>query len=459
MTRKIVVIGMGYVGIPVAALFADVASFMVFGVQRRSKRSGWKIDWLNKGRNPIGGDEPVLSDLIVRVVKKGTFKVVEDIATCKDAEAVLIDVQTPTDANKMPNYDSLREVSSEVGRHIQPGTLVVVESTVAPGTTENFVRPLLEKASSMKAGRDFYLAFSYERVMVGRLIKNIVELPRIVGGVNAESTKRAIELYGHIVKAKLCPTDILTAEVAKVVENTYRDVNVAFANEMAFICESLGVDVFKVRELVNTLPNDPSNPASNPIRNMHLPGVGTGGHCLPKDPWLLKYGLDTYGRFKFFPKIVVDSRETNDAMPLHVVDLLEDALAEHGKKLKGAKVAILGVAFLENSDDTRNTPSATLYAELKKRGAKPVLHDPVVRDFELPFSSDLGKTLEGADAVVLSTKHKEYLKLDLKELQKKLATPVLVDGRNAFSWESATEAGLTYRGVGKGRREERLKKN
>jgi UDP-N-acetyl-D-mannosaminuronic acid dehydrogenase len=384
-------------------------------------------------------------------VKKGTFKVVDDISTCKDAEAVLIDVQTPTDANRDPNYDSLREVSAEIGKCLKHGTLVIVESTVAPGTTENLVKPILEKASGLKAGKDFCLAFCYERVMVGRLIKNIVDLPRVVGGINGASTERAMELYSHIVKAKLCPTDILTAEVAKVVENTYRDVNIAFANEMALVCESLGVDVFKVRELVNTLPNDPKNPASNPVRNMHFPGAGTGGHCLPKDPWLLKYGLDTYGKFKFFPKIIVDSRETNDFMPVHVVDLVEDALAEHGKKLKGAKVAILGVAFLENSDDTRNTPSATIYAELKKRGAKPVLHDPIVRDFDLPFTSDLDEVLTSADAVVLSTKHKVYLNLNLGEMRRKLATPVLVDGRNAFTMEAATKAGLTYRGVGKGK--------
>ena len=452
MVRKVVVVGMGYVGIPVAALFADVPGFTVVGVQRRSKRSGWKIDWLNEGKNPIGGDEPGLSDLIARVVKKGTFKVVDDISTCKDAEVVLIDVQTPTDANRVPNYDSLREVSVEVGKRLKRGTLVVVESTVAPGTTENLLKPILEKASGLKAGKDFCLAFCYERVMVGRLIKNIVDLPRVVGGINGESTERAMELYGHIVKAKLCPTDVLTAEVAKVVENTYRDVNIAFANEMALVCESLGVDVFKVRELVNTLPNDPKNPASNPVRNMHFPGAGTGGHCLPKDPWLLKYGLDTYGKFKFLPKIIVDSRETNDFMPVHVVDLVEDALAEHGKKLKGAKVAILGVAFLENSDDTRNTPSATIYAELKKRGAKPVLHDPIVRDFDLPFTRDLDEVLTSADAVVLSTKHKVYLSLDLGEMRRKLATPVLVDGRNAFTMEAATMAGLTYRGVGKGKR-------
>jgi UDP-N-acetyl-D-mannosaminuronic acid dehydrogenase len=449
MVKKVVVIGMGYVGIPVATLFANVEGFTVVGVQRRSKRSGWKIDWLNEGKNPIGGDEPGLSELIARVVKKGTFRVVEDISTCKDADAILIDVQTPVDENRLPNHESLEEVSTDAGKHMRRGALVVVESTVAPGTTDNVVKPLLEKSSGMKAGKDFFLAFCYERVMVGRLIRNIVDLPRVVGGINQESTERAMELYEHIVKAKLCPTNALTAEVAKVVENTYRDVNIAFANEVGLICESLGVDAYKVRELVNTLPNDPANPASNPIRNMHYPGAGVGGHCLPKDQWLLKYGLDKYGKFKFLPKVIVSSRELNDSMPKHVVDLVENALAEHGKKLKGAKVAILGVAFIENSDDTRNTPSATLFAELKKRGAKPVLHDPVVRNFDLPFTNDLDKALTDANAVILSTKHKEYLKLDLSKLKKKLATPVLIDGRNAFTEDAAIRAGLTYRGVGK----------
>jgi UDP-N-acetyl-D-mannosaminuronic acid dehydrogenase len=239
--------------------------------------------------------------------------------------------------------------------------------------------------------------------------------------------------------------------VAKVVENTYRDVNVAFANEVGLICESLGVDAYRVRELVNTLPNDPKNPASNPVRKMHYPGASVEGHCLLKDPWLLKYGLDAYGGNKFSPKVLLSSRERNEPMLNHTIDLVEDALAERSRKIKGAKVAILGVAFIENSDDTRETASAILYSELKKRVARPVLHDPTVRRFDLSFANDLNEVLTGADAVILATKHKEYLKLDLGTLKRKLATPVLVDGRNAFAEEDAIKAGLTYRGVGKGR--------
>lgn len=449
MTMKVVVIGMGYVGIPAAALFADVEGFQVTGVQRRSERSGWKIDWLNQGRNPIGGDEPGLEELLQRVHKKGTFRVSEDYSVVKEADAVLIDVQTPTDEEHIPRYESLRDVSGTISKLIKPGALVVIESTVAPGTTEHMVRPILEEGSGMKAGKDFFLAFSYERVMVGRLLKNITDLPRIIGGIDQKSTELAMKLYGHIVKGGLHPTDSLTAEVSKVVENTYRDVNIAFANEVAIACESLGVDVFRVRELVNTLPNDPSNPSTNPVRNMHFPGAGVGGHCLPKDPWLFKYGLDTYGKFAFTPKIIVESRLLNDWMPVHIVDMLEEALKEKGRKLEGAKIAILGVAFLENSDDTRNSPSKTFYDELLKRGAQPMMHDHLVREFERPFTNDLEKTIEGSDAIILAVKHSIYRDLDFSKLKATVRTPLLIDGRNFYSREKIEKYGFTYRGIGK----------
>jgi UDP-N-acetyl-D-mannosaminuronic acid dehydrogenase len=451
MIRKIVVIGMGYVGIPAAALFADVEGFTVVGIQRRSKRSGWKIDLLNEGKNPIGGDEPGLSELIERVVKKGTFRVTDDFSECKDADVILIDVQTPTDEKGTPHYESLKEVSKKVGKFMQKGSMVIIESTVAPGTTNYIVKPILEENSSMNAGRDFSLVFSYERVMVGRLLKNLIYLPRIVGGIDEESTKRGVELYKNIVKEKIYPTDALTAEIAKVVENTYRDVNIAFANEVALICESLGVDAFKVRELVNTLPNDPSNPSANPVRNMLFPGAGVGGHCLPKDPWLLKYGADTYGKFKVEPNVIIKSREINSWMPVHTVNLIEEGLNQAGKEIKDSKIAILGVAFLENSDDTRNTPAKDLYDILEKKGAKPILHDPYVRDFELPFTKAIDEAIDNSDAIVTVTKHKDYYNLDFNNIKNKMRTKVIVDGRNMFNKTKCEGLGFIYKGVGKPR--------
>ena len=449
MSNKLIVVGMGYVGIPAAALFANVDSFNVVGIQRRSKRSGWKIDWLNDGRNPIGGEEPGLSELINNVVKKGKFRVTDDFSECRDADVILIDVQTPTDEKGVPRYTSLKEVSHKIGQVMPKDVLIIIESTVAPGTTENIVKPILEQKSGMKAGKDFFLAFSYERVMVGRLIYNMTKLPRIVGGIDEKSTKKAMDLYKNIVDASLHPTDSLTAEVSKVVENTYRDVNIAFANEVALLCESLGIDVFKVRELVNTLPNDPSNPSANPVRNMHFAGAGVGGHCLPKDPWLLKYGVDTYGKFKVTPHIIIKSRELNLWMPTHVVELLEQALDLAKKNLKDAKIAILGVAFLENSDDTRNTPSKPLYDLLIKKGANPVLHDPYVRDFDLPFTKDFNKAVKDADAIIIATKHKEYCNLDLNAIKNMMNIPVLIDGRNAYQKEECEKLGFIFKGVGK----------
>ncbi|MFX0060843.1 MAG: nucleotide sugar dehydrogenase [Candidatus Hermodarchaeota archaeon] len=445
MTRKIAVIGMGYVGIPAAALFADVDGFEVIGIQRRSKRSGWKIEYLNEGKCPIGGDEPGLPELIHRtVIEKKTFHVTDDISIIRMVDTVLIDVQTPTDENHQPKYLSLREVSMSVGKYMQPGTLVVIESTVAPGTTENIVQPILEQESGLKAGKDFYLAFAYERVMVGRLIHNIVNYPRIIGGINNESTQRAVNLYRHITNEKLYPTTALTAEVAKVTENTYRDINVAFANEVALICESLGVNVYEVRSLVNTLPF-----RSNAYRDMHIPGAGVGGHCLPKDPWLLKYGVDTYGEIPVELRMIPSARWVNSYMPQHMMELIIQGLKEAKIPIQGAKICLLGLAFLENSDDTRNTPTDPLYRALKTKGLQPVIHDHLVREYELPFKKSLEEALQGASAVALITKHKEYYELSPKFLAQYLKHKIIVDGRDVYKRKEFEQAGFVFKAVGK----------
>jgi len=452
----IVVIGMGYVGIPCAALFADIPGFRVTGVQRRSLHSGWKIDCLNSGQNPFKGDEPGLSELIRRVVlEKQTFRVTDSMAVCRYADVILIDVQTPVDRNKLPQYESLLEVAAGAGRHIKRGVLVVIESTVAPGTTQHVVQPILEKESGMKAGQDFWLAFSYERVMPGKLLEYLVTFPRVVGGINAESTHLAVQLYCHIVKKEITPTDCLTAEVAKTVENTYRDVNIAFANEMALVCESLGVDVFEVRELVNARPD----------RHMHVPGAGVGGHCLPKDPWLLNHGVNSYGYKVAKSELLAAARRINDSMPLHMAELVQEALAEAGQPLTGARVAVLGVAYLENSDDTRNSPALPLIQALRDSGAIVIAHDPYVRreDFDalglaitpggnaLAYTQDLTQALQDADCAVIVTKHRGYLGPELLQSAQAMRMRILVDGRGCIEEQACAGAGITYYGLGRRR--------
>ncbi len=442
MVTKIAVIGMGYVGIPCAALLADVDGFQVTGLQRKSKRSGWKIDYLNSGKSPFEGDEPGLDDLIARVVAKGSFKVTDDVDVLSDSDVILIDVQTPTDEQHIPQYHSLKEVSEQIGQRIKKGTLVVVESTVAPGTTQNVVQKIIEEHSGFKSGEDFDLAFAYERVMPGKLINNIVNLPRIVGGITPRGAERAVEIYSKIVKANVHTTDVLTAEISKTIENSYRDVNIAFVNEMALVCESLGVNVYEIIDLINELPS----------RNLHIPGAGVGGHCLPKDTWLLRFGLNEYGTHKMEPRFITLAREINNHMPIHMALLVEDALNSKGLAIHNTNVTILGAAYLENSDDTRNTPAATLVSVLESKGAKITIHDPHVKEWEFgthKIGQDLNKAVQDADCLALVTRHREYIELDFESLKGLMRTPVIVDGRNVFDEDDLTSKGFEYRAIGK----------
>ena len=440
---KIAVVGMGYVGIPAAALLADVPGFDVTGIQRQSQRSGWKIEVLNSGRSPIEGDEPGLDELIARVVKNGTFRVTDDFSVLRGMDVILIDVQTPTDsADHTPTYLSLKEVSRRVGEFMKKGVLVIIESTVAPGTTQNVVQPILERKSEMKAGRDFHLAYSYERVMPGKLIEYIQNLPRIVGGVNKKSEEMAVRLYQTIVKERIYSTDILSAETSKTMENAYRDVNIAFANEMALICENLGVNVYEIRELIN----------SRSERHMHLPGSGVGGHCLPKDTWLLRYGLQRYGEKPMETEFICLARRINEFMPNHMAKMIERALKGRKIPLKEAKIAILGVAYLEDSDDTRNTPAYALIRDLEAKGAEIIAHDPYVRHFpEADLTRDLDAALAGADCAAIVTKHRQYYDLDLSRVKDLMRTPIIVDGRNVIDRKEAERAGHLYQGIGKGK--------
>mgnify|MGYP000846060202 FL=1 len=423
---KLAVIGLGYVGLPVAALFAK-AGFDVLGVEIKQER----VDKINAGLSPIEGEEPGLAQLLAEQVTHGRLRAAADYETLRERDVILIDVETPVDDQHIPRYEALRAALTQLAPVLKRGALVIVESTIAPRTMDTVVRPLLEEGSGMRVNRDFYLGNCPERVMPGRLLTNLSSLSRVVGGGTPETAQAMIALYRLIVQADLDAADWITAELVKTVENAYRDVQIAFANEVGLICEALGGDVWTVRELVN----------KSPQRHMHLPGAGVGGHCIPKDPWLLAHGIQGMD----VPlRMVPTARAINDGMPAHMVDLLSKALAQAGVSLAGARVLVLGYAYLENSDDTRNSPSAVLVRLLESLGADVRIHDPYVEGMQ----GDVVEAAQGADAVVLMVRHQAYNALDLPRLRAAMRTPVLVDGRKAVDGRQARELGFLYWVVG-----------
>ncbi len=367
----------------------------------------------------------------------------------KKADYILIDVQTPVDDLRIPRYESLKEVSEEVAKYMKKGVTIIIESTVAPGTTDNIVQPILEKGSRLKRGTDFYLVFSFERVMPGKLIEYITDFPRVIGGGCEEANKRAKFLYGKVVKKELQVTDTLTAELTKCIENSYRDVNIAFANEMALLCEDFNRNVYEIIRLINYRHD----------RMMHYPGSGVGGHCLTKDPWLLLYGHEAYTKKKFKDriKIVPNSRDLNDFMPEHVVELMEEALQENGMPLDNLKIALLGVSYKADTDDTRNTPSENIVMILQNRyhshNINYIAHDPYVKekDYNLTeLTDDFDKAVVDSDVLIFATNHRQYYDIDLDELKKKVRTPIIIDGRNIFNKKEVEAKGFIYKKVGEG---------
>lgn len=419
----ICVIGLGYVGLPVACMFAE-AGFRVIGIRRDRE----KAEMINRGLCPIEGKEPGLAELVAKVAAQGKLQATTDYRACEEAQVILIATETPVEADThKPVYSALRAALRELGPHLAQGALVIIESTIAPRTMELIVKPELEQASGKRANRDFYLVHCPERVMPGKLLYNIRKLNRVVGGMSPEAAELAVKLYRHIVEGELDAVDCLTAEIVKTAENAYRDVQIAFANELALICEDLGANVWQVRELVN----------KSPYRNVHLPGAGVGGHCIPKDSWL----LIAWGSERLNARLMPTARAVNDSMPYHMADLVAEALGEAGVPLEGAKVAVLGYAYLENSDDTRNTPTEPFVQRLREWGVRPVIHDPYVRE----FNGSLEEVLRGADCLALMVRHDPYLGLDFAQVKSWMRRPIIVDGRNAFT----PPEGFIYRGVGR----------
>jgi UDP-N-acetyl-D-mannosaminuronic acid dehydrogenase len=417
------VIGLGYVGLPAACMFAN-AGFKVNGVDL----DGPRTEMINTGRSPIEGDEPGLAELLGKVVASHHLSAGTAYADLAKADVILICVDTPVDADHRPRFKALRSACSQLGAVLKEGAVVIVESTIAPGTIDTVVRPALEESSGRKAGAGFHLGHCPERVMPGKLLRNMRTMSRVCGGSSPDVSDLMIALYSTFVEGDLDAADCLTAELVKTAENAYRDVGIAFANQLALISERVGGDAWRVRELVNKVPG----------RNVLLPGGGVGGHCIPKDSWLLATPLGAEAE----DSLLGMARRINDGMPAHVAGLVEDLVGDAGH----GRVAVLGYAYLENSDDTRNSPSAALVDVLSKAGFEIAMHDPFVHEYD----GDLMDVLRGADCAVLMVAHSAYRDLDLQAAAGIMRAPAMVDARGFFEAAALRAAGFSYRVIGVG---------
>lgn len=453
--RRIGVVGMGYAGIPSAVLFADSPEYnLVTGFQRPSPTGREKIAMLNRGESPLRGEEPGLAEILRRVVEAGKFRCTSDFSKIAECEAITIAVQTPfrQPQDLIPDLKPLEEAARSVGEHLAEGMLVVLESTVTPGTTTGIVRRLLEEFSGLRAGEDFALAHAPERVMAGRLIRNLREHDRIVGGIDDVSTARACELYRPIMtKGTLIPMDATAAEVEKTAENALRDLQIAAANQLALYCEAMGVNFYDVRRGITSLKEE------GVTRALLYPGAGVGGHCLTKDTYHLERGVRLLGGQYPLPddlgSLFIHARRLNDFMPGHMVRLVREGLGRVRKQLKGARIAVLGWAFIADSDDDRNTPAAVIRQLAVEEGMAVRVHDPFVEESGgVEILHDLDAVLGGTDAIAICTGHTIYKKLEPRRVRELAGEehPVIVDGRNVIDPDIFIREGFVYKGIGRG---------
>lgn len=428
---RIAIVGLGHVGLPTAVVFAR-EGYQVIGVDIRSD----VVQAILAGK--IRTREPGLEELLRKVVKSGRLTASKKtLDAVKECDVVIVCVQTPLDNQRKPNLTYLKNACKDVAQGLSEGKLVIIESSVPPMTMKNIVLEILESESGLECGVDFWLTYCPERVAPGKILQEFVKENRIVGSFDDVSAKLAAELLKAITKGNVSPTDCRSAEVAKLAENAFRDVNIAFANELALVCEQVGVNVMEVVRLANT----------HSRVHIHMPGPGVGGPCLTKDPHLLLYPVRAKG---FKSKIIEASRDLNDHMKKHMVELVVEALQEVGKVVGGAKITLLGVAYKAETSDSTNSPAETIIRQLIKLGAKVVVFDPYSKkSFGGHGAKNLKDAAVGSDCLLVVTDHLVFRELDLDLLRKLMGEkPVIVDGRHAIDPDKAVDKGFFYQGIG-----------
>ena len=409
---KVAVLGQGYVGLPLAMVFGQ-AGFHVTGIDPDKR----KIDALQRGESYIGD---VSTEDVAALVKAGKFAATTDFAALKDMDAVSICVPTPLRKTGDPDLSFILNVTEDVARHLHPGMVIVLESTTYPGTTRELVLEKLVEVSGLKVGEDFFLAFSPERVDPGRKDWTTKNMPKVIGGITPACTEAASVWYEQAIDQVVRVSSAEVAEMAKLLENTFCMVNLGLVNEMALMCDRLGVDVWEVIEAA----------ATKPFGFMKFtPGPGIGGHCIPIDPLYLSWKLKS---LNYTARFIELASEINSNMPRHVIELVQDALNEHGKSLNGSRVLVLGAAFKPDVDDVRESPALDVIGLLRQKKAQVSYHDPYIphvkhEDWSLDSAADLLGEVRKADCVVIVTNHRGY---DYPAILKQ--ANLIVDTRNAL---------------------------
>ncbi|MDB6169017.1 MAG: wbpA 1 [Verrucomicrobia bacterium] len=426
---RIAVVGLGYVGLPLSLQFARSGA-SVLGLDIDLK----KVEALNAGRSYI---KHISADAIAAAVSNKSFAASTDFSRAKEVSAVIICVPTPLNKNREPDISYITETGKALAPHLQKGTLVVLESTTYPGTTDEDLRGVIEAGSGLKAGTDFHLAFSPEREDPGNPSSVVATIPKVVGGYTPECLRKAIELYSVAIKTLVPVSSCRVAEATKLLENTFRGVNIALVNELKVVYSAMGIDVWEVINAAKTKPF-----GFMPF----YPGPGLGGHCIPIDPFYLTWKAREYGQHTRFIEL---AGEINTAMPEYVVHKVAEALNRQRKPVNGSKVLVLGLAYKPNVDDDRESPSYVLMEMLKERGANVSYHDPYVPVIKLTREHPQWagtksvawnrETLQGFDAVLLATNHANVNYQELADW-----APCIIDTRNAMN-AIKTKAGQVWK--------------
>jgi UDP-N-acetyl-D-glucosamine dehydrogenase len=413
-TAKIGILGMGYVGMPLAVVFAE-AGFNVLGIDPDPR----KVDTFNKGISYI---QDVPTETVARLHKAGKLNMTADFSALKDMDAVSICVPTPLRQTGDPDMSFIISATEQLAKYVHKGMVIVLESTTYPGTTRELALPMLTEKSGLKIGEEIFICFSPERVDPGREDWTTLNTPKVMGGITKACAEVATAWYAGAIKTVVPVSSAEAAEMSKLLENTFRMINIGLVNELAIMCERLGVDVWEVIDAAST----------KPFGFMKFtPGPGLGGHCIPIDPLYLSWKMR---EFNYNARFIELASEINTNMPRYVVSRVLEAMNDRSKPLKGSRVLVLGVAYKPDIDDVRESPALDVIALLRKKGAIVEYHDPYIpqihherEDWKMESIKELLPSVRSADAVVIITNHKSY---DFKAILD--AAQFVFDSRNAL---------------------------